>query len=131
MPFYYIRWTNFSCPYCRHVFNNSLSASPVRLGPGFRICPKCMRSFQDWSKEWSAQSRWKKIEFFLPPGNLVWIDSALLTMFLPLYVWRKDLTLADFVFVLLIAGLLLIPFLVSCGLRTGEVVRSKRRVIRS
>jgi hypothetical protein len=90
-----------------------------------------MRSFRDGSKEWSAQSRSHKIEFFLPPGNLVWIGSALLTIFLPLYFWRNDLTLDDFLFVLFIAGLFLIPFAISCGIRMGEVVKSKRRVIRS
>jgi len=131
MPFYYIRWTNFSCPHCRHVFNSSLSASPVRLGPGFRICPKCVRSFQDGSKEWSAQPRSKKIEFFLPPGNLIWIGSALLAFCLPLYLWQKDLTLDDFLFVLFIAGLFLVPLFISCAIRVGEVVRSKRRVVRS
>jgi len=133
MPFFYIQWTKFSCPHCGYVFGRSLSASPVRLGPGFRVCPngKCMRTFQDRSKEWSAQSRAKRIEFFLPPGNLVWLGSATLALALPLYLWRHDLTLDDFMFVLVVAGLLLLPFFISCAMRFREVVKSKGRVIRS
>jgi hypothetical protein len=121
----FLRWTSYSCPYCRHVFRRDFWPSNVRLGCGERLCRECGKVFDDGTREWPELGLGARLRFIFAPLLVgIWGGFTVAGVIVAFGPARDEHSL----FIVMFASAVgLIPIVLSSPFSMIAVLRSKRR----
>jgi hypothetical protein len=112
LPLMFVRWTDYRCPHCNHVFRRDYFPGKITLGRGERTCPNCSRSFDDGSREWPELRFADKLGFLFPAPAKVAFGSVLLILIIAVCLGPRDrMTWVGVPIVVALVAVLTLPWL--------------------
>ena len=126
----YIRWTNFTCPFCGAGWSSRIVTGP-RPDRESRTCSNCNREFKTHDIEWVHMTKGQKVGYFLNE----WMVALLLfygMVALVLHVTFSDraTTLSDYlVEATTILGVAVVMFGPTVLIKWLSVWRSRQRTL--
>jgi hypothetical protein len=121
----YIRWTNFTCPFCSTTWSSRIVTAP-RPDQESRTCSSCSREFKTHDIEWAHMTRRQKFGYLLNEWMVGWLLFYAMVIVCVFTIVTDTTMLTEAATILTVSATMLGPFVLVKWL---TIRRSKQRTV--